>query len=62
VAEERTVRRLGPGIAGIRFLIPRGLTLDAGVRYPEDFRGIADAGIDTGVPPVNMLNQTEVTP
>jgi len=56
------VRRLGPGIAGIRFLIPRGLTLDAGVRYPEDFRGIADAGIDTGVPPVNMLNQTEVTP
>lgn len=47
--EKVEVNQLWLGIAGIRFLLTNWLSLDTGVRYQNDYRGIADAEIDIGI-------------
>lgn len=45
---EISIRRTWLGIGGIRFFVLPWLTLDAGVKYQSDFRGIADSEINLG--------------
>ncbi len=47
--EKLEVRQIWLGIAGIRFFLAQWFSLDTGVRYQDDYRGIADAEIDIGV-------------
>ncbi len=43
------IERAWRGISGLRFFIGRWLSWDTGVRYQSNFRGIADAQINTAV-------------
>jgi hypothetical protein len=55
--EKVTISQTWLSVAGVRFFILEWLSLDTGIKYQSDFKGIADAEIDIGVNFVFPVNQ-----
>jgi hypothetical protein len=47
--KEITVKQVWHGVAGVRFFLTPYAAIDAGIRYRDDYSGLADAEIVMGL-------------